>query len=246
MKSFFSLVRPHYSKPQFNNTFVINHSYLFKRFYTVSAVTDNAETKPTYAYPNPSTTVQKKNLIEEAIKDHRVIKDLWKRFEKEKNNNERQKIANTIIREASIHSAAEEIIVYPLLEKYFTSGEDVANHSRSEHLQLKKDLHQLDSMKVTDPEYDQLFTKAMKEFERHASEEEGDSFPQLRKAIGSEEQLDKLGVEFEKTRPKVPTRPHPSAPDQPPFETIAGMATAPLDKGRDMAREFVKTIRDKL
>jgi len=39
-------------------------------------------------------------LIDEAIDDHRVIKNLWERYQKEKDNHERQKIGNTILRES--------------------------------------------------------------------------------------------------------------------------------------------------
>jgi len=36
------------------------------------------------------------------------------------------------------------------------------------------------------------------------------------------------------------TRSHPSAPDKPPFETVLGLMTAPLDKLGDMLRKFPK------
>jgi hypothetical protein len=43
-----------------------------------------------------------KDVIAEILDDHKIIKNLAQRFEKEKNVNERQKIANTIIRESKI------------------------------------------------------------------------------------------------------------------------------------------------
>ncbi len=62
----------------------------------------------------------------------------------------------------SVHSATEEIVVYPLIEKRFNEGAKVADHSREQHLQVKKDLYQLDKMKVTDEGYEKLLTKTMK------------------------------------------------------------------------------------
>ncbi|CAI2180813.1 6266_t:CDS:2, partial [Funneliformis geosporum] len=183
-----------------------------------------------------------KNLFDIAIEDHSVIKSLWKRFQEEKSDNERQKIANTILREVSIHSATEEIIVYPLVEKHLAEGKDTADHNRNEHLQIKKDLYKLDSMKIGDEGYNELLKKVMDEFYEHSTKEETDLFPQLTKAIGSDE-LQKLASDFEKTRHTVPTRAHPFAPDKPPKETIVGTATAPIDKALDETREFVEVHR---
>jgi hypothetical protein len=39
----------------------------------------------------------------------------------------------------------------------------------------------------------------------------------------------------------TPTRSHPSAPNKPPFETVVGLMTAPIDKLRDMFTKFPDT-----
>ncbi|CAG8606829.1 16953_t:CDS:2, partial [Funneliformis caledonium] len=176
------------------------------------------------------------------IEDHSIIKTLWKRFNDEKDDNERQKIANTLIREISLHSATEEIVLYPLVEKHMDDGKKFADHNREEHLQIKKDAYKLDTMKLHDEGYTDLMSKIMKEFDEHSTDEEENQFPLLKEKVGSEE-LQKLAAEFEKTRKMVPTRPHPFAPDQPPKETIVGTATAPIDKARDETREFVDVNR---
>ena len=36
----------------------------------------------------------------------------------------------------------------------------------------------------------------------------------------------------------IPTRSHPSAPDKPPFEAVAGLLAAPIDHLRDIFRSF--------
>jgi hypothetical protein len=43
-----------------------------------------------------------------------------------------------------------------------------------------------------------------------------------------------LSHRFERTKMLTPTRSHPSAPNKPPFETVVGLMTAPIDRLRDL------------
>ncbi|GBC44646.1 hypothetical protein RIR_jg15720.t1 [Rhizophagus irregularis DAOM 181602=DAOM 197198] len=226
MKSFFSLIKPNYqisstlAKPSYSSYF------LNKRFYVANAVSTDHGIKATYPYPNQITNIGKnRNLIEEAIRDHRVIKDLWGRYQKEANRNERQKIANTIIYEFAVHTATEDIVLYPVLEKYYPN---IVKHNHADHHHIKEALHKLFSMKISDHGYDDILAKAIKEFEEHAAREECDHFPKLKEAIGNDKQLIKLGEEFEKIRSKVSTQSHLTTHDK--MESAICMAAAPLDK----------------
>ncbi|CAG8473400.1 2047_t:CDS:2 [Diversispora eburnea] len=179
------------------------------------------------------------DVITCAREDHSIIRHLGERFDKEMDNHEKQKIANTVI--LAIHSHTEEIIVYPEL-KILHDGENLADHSREEHLEIKKDLSKLDEIKVSDIGYNELFKKIMKTFDKHAREEENEIFPGLANEI-HENKRKELGRKFIITRSTVPTRPHPSAPDKPPMEIAVGLATAPLDKLRDAPRDYVEIDR---
>ncbi|CAG8733188.1 5641_t:CDS:2, partial [Dentiscutata erythropus] len=103
----------------------------------------------------------------------------------------------------------------------------------------------LDQKKVTEEGYETLIKRIIEEFEHHVQEEENDVYPKLKSCL-ADDVLMKEGEKYEKTRHTVPTRPHPSAPDRPPLETVAGMAQAPIDKGLDQVREFVETNRGKI
>ena len=61
--------------------------------------------------------------------------------------------------------------------------------------------------------------------------------PLLRKNIDEAEGL-KLAKSFGRTKAFVPSRSHPSAPSKPPFETVVGLLTAPIDHLGDMLRKF--------
>lgn len=58
-------------------------------------------------------------------------------------------------------------------------------------------------------------------------------------------ELVEAGKKFERTKMFAPTRAHPSAPNKPPFETVVGLITAPLDKLRDVFRTFPEDIHTK-
>ncbi|CAG8480134.1 6306_t:CDS:2 [Cetraspora pellucida] len=174
-----------------------------------------------------------KDIISEVLEDHNVIKDLNSRFMKEANPTEQQKIANTIIREIAIHSSTEEICAYPLIEKHIQDGKKIADKSREEHLQLKKDLYELDKKKINDEGYKALLEKIIGEFENHIKDEENEIYPKLKASL-TDKILMEEGEKYEKTR------------NTPPLETAAGIAQAPIDKGLDKLRDFVETIRGKI
>ena len=56
-----------------------------------------------------------------------------------------------------------------------------------EHAEVKKLVSQADTVKVTDPNYDQIISKAVNTFLEHADEEESDQFKLILKAVSSEE-----------------------------------------------------------
>lgn len=127
---------------------------------------------------------------------------------------------------------AEEIVWYPQLERALgEAGTKAADHDRAEHLQSKKDLVELEKLKVTDAEYALLFAKIFKDLEHHLQEyvrytyvvgwlimhsmhctddihltsEETNDLPKFEAAI-SEEESQKLSSEFESTKKWMPTR----------------------------------------
>jgi hypothetical protein len=51
-----------------------------------------------------------------------------------------------------------------------------------------------------------------------------------------------MAVSYEKAKTMSPTRPHPNAPNKPPFANVAQTMTAPLDALRDVARSAVRGV----
>lgn len=77
----------------------------------------------------------------------------------------------------------------------------------------------------------------MTDLAEHIKEEEKDDLPALQ-AVIDDTTAEKLAKSFGRTKAFVPSRSHPMAPNKPPFETVIGLMTAPIDHLGDMLRKF--------
>jgi hypothetical protein len=78
----------------------------------------------------------------------------------------------------------------------------------------------------------------------HMREEEEKHMPALEERLASfDGASDSMSTSFGRTKAFVPSRSHPSAGEHPPFETVMGLLTAPIDHLADLFRKFPnKTI----
>jgi len=72
----------------------------------------------------------------------------------------------------------------------------------------------------------------MREIRQHVAEEENEMFPRMR-GIFSHEELLEMGAKVQRVKKIAPTRPHPSAPDEPPGDKLLGPITGMFDRMRD-------------
>lgn len=73
----------------------------------------------------------------------------------------------------------------------------------------------------------------------HIKEEEGHDLPALEEALKSaKDESESMAKSFGRTKAFVPSRSHPSAGEHPPFETVMGLLTAPIDHIADLFRKF--------
>lgn len=103
--------------------------------------------------------------------------------------------------------------------------------------QIKEQLKTFQSLSPTDPGFLPTIKDLMKDLLQHVREEEAEDLPKL-EGVLAEADSEKLGVSFGRTKMFVPSRPHPSAPSRPPFETAIGLATAPIDRLADVFRKW--------
>lgn len=95
-------------------------------------------------------------------------------------------------------------------------------------------------MEPSDSQFESTLKALMKDLSQHIKEEERDDLPKLENALATEES-ERLATSFSRTKIFVPSRSHPTAPDKPPFETVVGLMTAPIDHLSDLFRTWPHT-----
>jgi len=189
------------------------------------------------------------------LKDHRQVShlleqllDLSKKQDKSVSQ-EKRRILEDMIKQLSIHSHIEELHVYPLIRTHIKNGDSLIDRSLSEHLEVKQHLHDLDRFSGTLgtnpdtwPPFPVVKIEALRTaLMQHIREAEEQIFPEFRKSM-SEKDLLTLGAKLENARSQVPTRPHPSAPDAPPFMNVAGPVAAAFDRAKDVYRDVKERV----
>ncbi|KAJ5545091.1 hypothetical protein N7535_006522 [Penicillium sp. DV-2018c] len=179
--------------------------------------------------------------ISEVIKtDHREIESYYDKIINSTNQDEQTRYQNLFTWELARHSIGEELVVYPVFEKLLTGGVEMANKDRKEHLKVKEQLKAFQNMKPSDTEFIPAIKELMTTLSQHIKEEENDDLPKLEAAL-SQEDSEGYAKSFGRTKMFVPSRSHPSAPDKPPFETVVGLLTAPIDHLSDLFRKWPDT-----
>lgn len=105
---------------------------------------------------------------------------------------------------------------------------------------MKEGLYKFQNLKSSDEEFLPTIKQLWKVLSEHIKEEEELDLPALEQVLG-EAESEKLDRSFRRTKMFAPTRSHPSAPDKPPFENVAGLLAAPIDKLKDMFSKFPAT-----
>jgi len=142
--------------------------------------------------------------------------------------------------ELARHSVGEELILYPAYEKYIgAKGKEWADEDRKEHHAVKEQLKEFQKMKSKDPDYVAKIKEIWGPLSQHIKEEETRDLPALEEALQSSAgESEKMAKSFSKTKSFVPSRSHPSAGENPPFEAVMGLLSAPIDHITDVFRKF--------
>ncbi|KAK5207821.1 hypothetical protein LTR41_006333 [Exophiala xenobiotica] len=175
--------------------------------------------------------------VSEAIKhDHAELKDYYDKIISAKDNDTKIRYQNQFTWELARHSIGEELVVYPAMEQYVKGGTHMAEKDRMEHNR---------GLSPVDEEFLPTLNSLWQTLSKHIEEEENYDLPKLEESLPADE-TDNLSRSFARTKMFVPTRSHPMAPDKPPYETVAGLMAAPIDRLGDLFRKFPKddeTIR---
>src|SRR4051794_19171697 len=129
----------------------------------------------------------------------------------ESDRSRRKDLTEQVTIELVRHSVAEEVLVYPKVEKDVSAEE--AEHAREEHAEAEETLQKLEKLDADDPAFDDELATLMSEIRHHIQDEEGQMFAHMRQVIDAEE-LRTLGARVEAFKKVAPTRPHPRVPNE--------------------------------
>ena len=148
------------------------------------------------------------DAVSDLMADHRAVEDLFKQYEKAKDNAaKKQQIAGTIIQELRIHMALEEEIFYPA-SRPFVDEQDTVNEAEVEHDSAKSLMTQIEAMAPSSDYYDAKVKVLQEMIEHHVEEEETEYFPEVRrsdmdlKAVGEQMKARKDELKAGKSPPK--------------------------------------------
>ncbi|KAF8632800.1 hypothetical protein AX17_004755 [Amanita inopinata Kibby_2008] len=181
-------------------------------------------------------------LLQAIKQDHAEILSYYNEYLKAQSRNDRdaqERWSNQLTWEIARHAVGEEIVVYPLFEKHLgPKGRELADKDLREHQAVKDRLYSLEKHGPMSSEQHSLVLKQIMDMlECHVRVEENQELPLLEESLGAKESRS-AAKSFKRTKMFVPTRPHPWAPSKPPFETVVGLLTAPIDKLKDMFAKF--------
>src|SRR3954464_16076969 len=181
---------------------------------------------------------QQPDVIEILEQDHREVEQMFAELESlrgastDELRSRRKAVTEQVTIELVRHSVAEEVLVYPQVDKKVSAEE--AEHARKEHAEAEETLHRLEKLDADDPAFDHELATLMAEIRHHIADEEGQMFASMRREIDADE-LVKLGARVEAFKKVAPTRPPPNGPNEPLPRMAAGPAASLFDRMRDLA-----------
>lgn len=173
--------------------------------------------------------------------DHDEMYRYYTMYEKavsDGDTNAAAKWGNQLRWEVARHASGEEIVVYPLMEKYMgIEGKRLADEDRDQHNEVKKLLKEAENFSAGSPELNRIMKDIIDHLKPHNESEEKNDLPALEQAIGAQNS-ESAAKSFTRTKKFVPTHAHPALPDKPPYETLGGFLVTPMDKLKDFFATF--------
>jgi hemerythrin-like domain-containing protein len=179
-----------------------------------------------------------RDVIEVLEHDHREVEEMFAELESlrgastDEAKSRRKDVADQVTIELVRHSVAEEVLVYPQVDRKVSAEE--AERARKEHAEAEETLKRMEKLDAGDPGFDDALATLMREIRQHIAEEEGEMFVHMRQVIDPDE-LRTLGARVEAFKKVAPTRPHPNVPNEPLPRLAAGPAASLFDRMRDLA-----------
>lgn len=172
------------------------------------------------------------DVVDILTSDHQDMLELLGQIEAAADAERRRDLADTVIAEVMRHAVAEEMYVYPAIEKHVPNGAQEVEDDKKEHHEIVQLMKRLEDVDASSAQFMELVRELESQLRHHANDEETDQFPSLRAHIPADELVD-LGQKVETAKKLAPTRPHPSAPHSELFHKTVGAGVGMVDRLRD-------------
>ncbi|KAG1563501.1 hypothetical protein G6F50_011945 [Rhizopus delemar] len=179
--------------------------------------------------------IKSDNIIDLIKKDHNEAKELYEKYKKTENKDDKKNICNKLIKKLVQHDEVEQLLVYPLLREKIGGkiGEEHYERSLSEHQDHRNLLYDVKKSNISnDIDFDKKLEIAMISVFEHVKKEESEVLPLLNENL-SEDDLKRVGSSFKAHKLTAVTRPHPNAPSQGLPAGLANVVTKPFDILKD-------------
>ncbi|MFF0875798.1 hemerythrin domain-containing protein [Micromonospora aurantiaca (nom. illeg.)] len=140
--------------------------------------------------------------------DHKEIRRLFKAFQEAEEGpaSKRGKIVGQILEALTVHTYLENEVMYPEVRKLVPDVEDDVLESYEEHHVADVLCFELFTMDAGDERFNAKTTVLIENVLHHIEEEEQESFPKVREALGRSP-LQEIGQRMLDLRPKAPKTP---------------------------------------
>jgi hemerythrin-like domain-containing protein len=136
--------------------------------------------------------------------DHEKVKELFRKYEAagDRAYQQKQRIAEEVFAEITVHSALEEELLYPAVKaETDKQGQELVAESVEEHHVVAMLIEELKALDPKDERYDAKFTVLIENIEHHIKEEEDELFPEAEDVLGDE--IEELGAQMKERKDQL-------------------------------------------
>ena len=187
-----------------------------------------------------TTQAQDQDVIELLLNQHNEIKALFARV-KAASGDQKQQAFQELVRLLAVHESAEEQVVHPAARS--RAGDEVVEARLHEEDEAKHELSELYDLGTDSDEFDRRFAKFEQAVLKHATHEEQEEFPRLRRDTDPD-RLRTMAGAVRAAEAISPTRPHPGAGESAMANALLGPPVAVFDRMRDAVRDWRQSHDD--
>ncbi|TYB98922.1 hemerythrin domain-containing protein [Micromonospora sp. WP24] len=186
------------------------------------------------------TSAQTQDVVDLLLQQHEQIRSLFAQV-KSADGERKRDAFHQLVRLLAVHESAEEQVVHPAARD--GAGDAVVDARLHEEDQAAHVLSELYDLGVDSPDFDARFAEFEQAVLAHATHEEQEEFPMLRRKTDPD-RLRRMAGAVRAAEALAPTRPHPAAGESRASNLMAEPPLAIFDRLRDAVRDWRQSQQD--